>query len=67
MDDERIFRMMEVMPDCIVLMREDGTIAFANSKAATLLGYTPDELVGLPLETIIPERFRERHAVRSKA
>ncbi len=67
MDDEHVARMMEVMPDCIVLMREDGRIAFANSKAATLLGYTADELVGLPLETIIPERFRQRHVERSTA
>ena len=55
---------MEVMPDPVVLMREDGTIAFANSLAAKLLGYTPGELVGLPLETIVPERFRQQHAER---
>ena len=58
---------MEVMPDPVVLMREDGRIAFANSLATKLLGYAPGELVGLPLETIVPERFRQRHAERSTA
>ncbi len=67
MDDEQIYRWLEIMPDPVVLMREDGKIAFANSLAAKLLGYTTDELVGLPLETIVPERFRERHAERSAA
>ena len=33
------------MPDPVVVIREDGTIALANRQAATLLGYTPDELV----------------------
>ena len=67
MDDEQIWRWLEIMPDPVVLMREDGKIAFASSQAAKLLGYTPDELVGLPLETIVPERYRQRHAERSTA
>jgi PAS domain S-box-containing protein len=62
MDDAQICRWLEVMPDPVVLMREDGTIAIANGQAAKLLGYTPDELAGLPLETIVPERCRKRHA-----
>lgn len=67
MDEEQIRRWLEIMPDPVVLMREDGKIAFASGLAATLLGYTTDELVGLPLETIVPERFRERHTERSAA
>ncbi len=67
MEEEQICRLLEVMPDSVVLMREDGKIAFANSKAATLLGYKSDELVGLPLEMIVPERFRKQHVERSTA
>ncbi len=67
MDDEQIGHWLEIMPDPVVLMREDGTIAFANSLAAKLLGYAADELVGLPLEMVVPERFRERHAELSAA
>lgn len=58
---------MEVMPDPVVLMREDGRIAFANTLAAKLLGYAVGELVGLPLTTIVPERFRQRQSERSIA
>ena len=67
MDDEQIGHWLEIMPDPVVLMREDGTITFANSLAAKLLGYAADELVGLPLEMVVPERFRERHAELSAA
>jgi PAS domain S-box-containing protein len=67
MDDEQIWRWLEIMPDPVVLMREDGKIAFANSLATKLLGYTADELIGLPLETIVPERFRKRHVECSRA
>ncbi len=42
-------------------------IAFGNSQAANMLGYTPDELVSLPLDTIVSERLRQRHAERSTA
>ena len=67
MVDEQTCQLLDVMPDPVVLMREDGRIACANSRAAKLLGYTPDELVGLPLETIVPARFRKRHAEHLEA
>ncbi len=62
MVDEHISRLLQVMPDPVILIREDGTIAFANGRAEQLLGYMPGELVDRPLETIVPQRFRQRHA-----
>ncbi len=53
---------MEVMPDPMVVIHKDGTIAFANNEAASLLGYTPDELADLPLETIVPQRSAVQEA-----
>lgn len=67
MVDEQIRRLLEVMPDPVVLMREGGKIAFVNSRTEKLLGYGHDELVGLPLETIVPARFRKRHVESSRA
>jgi formate hydrogenlyase transcriptional activator len=66
MVDEHTCRVLEVMPDPVILMREDGAIAFANSHAAKLLGYAQDDLIGLPLEMLLPERFRQRHAEHTK-
>ncbi|MFE7647939.1 SpoIIE family protein phosphatase [Streptomyces phaeoluteigriseus] len=40
---------------------ERNTIIAANGPAADLLGRHPDDLVGLPLTTLIPEHLRKRH------
>ena len=47
--------------DAIVVADATGTIRYANRAAARLFGRTTDELVGAPLISLMPERFRERH------
>ena len=42
------------MPDAIVACDDDGHIVLANERVTTLLGYTPADLVGRPLETLLP-------------
>jgi formate hydrogenlyase transcriptional activator len=51
----------EAVPDGILIAAADGRIVFANQQLAALAGYEPDGLVGLPLETLLPERYREVH------
>ena len=41
----------------------DGRITRANRRLCELLGYERDELVGRPVEMLVPERLREAHAV----
>ena len=41
---------------------EDGRIRLVNTQAETLFGYRRDELIGEPVEVLMPKRFRERHA-----
>ena len=67
MNDEQIWQLLEFMPDAVIVVRAAGTIAFANRQAARLLGYMPHELIGHSIEMLVPERFRDRHAKRSKA
>ncbi|MFI0237667.1 SpoIIE family protein phosphatase [Streptomyces sp. NPDC016845] len=40
---------------------ERNTIIAANGPAAGLLGWQADEIIGLPLTTLIPEHLRKRH------
>jgi PAS domain S-box-containing protein len=54
-------RLLDCLPDAVVLVRQDGIIEFANSRVEQLLGYVPLELVGVPLERLIPDRFRQQH------
>jgi PAS domain S-box-containing protein len=45
-----------------VLVRDDfGRLRFVNQQAEALFGYTQAELLGAPIDVLIPERFRSRH------
>ena len=45
----------------LVAAGEGGRIGFANHMAESMFGYAAEELLGLPIETLIPARFAERH------
>jgi PAS domain S-box-containing protein len=49
-------------PDAVLLVNEAGTIVLANPAAAQLLGYAVDELTGLPVDALVPDSIRPRHA-----
>ncbi len=62
-----IFRHFDVLPDAVVVVKPDGTIVYFSKQAERLFGYSPYTAVGLPLEMLIPERFREIHAKHRSA
>ncbi|MGA2651298.1 MAG: sigma 54-interacting transcriptional regulator [Terracidiphilus sp.] len=53
--------LFEVSPDAIFVTDTQGVIRGANPRAAELFGCTQTELVGSPIEILVPERFRKRH------
>jgi PAS domain S-box-containing protein len=53
--------LFEVSPDAIFVTDAQGVIRGANPRAAELFGYTQAELIGKPIESLVPERFRARH------
>lgn len=60
---ESAFRkMLDSAIDGIVMSDERGRIVFANDSATRMFGYGADELVGQPIDALIPERFRVGHA-----
>jgi PAS domain S-box-containing protein len=48
-------------PNAVVAVDRTGKIAFINPKAAALFGYTADELVGHPIEVLLPDNLRGDH------
>ncbi len=62
--DEREHRfraLLESAPDAMVVADPTGLIAFVNAQAERLFGYARTELIGQPVETLIPQRFRHQH------
>jgi formate hydrogenlyase transcriptional activator len=53
--------LFEFSPDGILITDAGGVIRDANPRAAELFGYTADELIGMSVEVLVPERFRDRH------
>ena len=53
--------LLEGMPDALMLVDEEGKIVLANTQASALFGYPPSELAGLPVDQLVPQRFRKRH------
>ncbi len=59
---ERRFRqVVEAAPNGIVMVGQDGRIALANAQMEKLFGYQREELLGQPVEMLVPERFRNQH------
>lgn len=59
--------LLEAAPDAIFLVRSDGHIALANPMAERMFGYARSELVGHPIELLIPADSRAVHAQRRQA
>jgi formate hydrogenlyase transcriptional activator len=54
-------RLYESLPDGVILTNANGEIRRINQQAEKLFGYRRDELLGQPVEMLIPERFRAGH------
>ena len=52
---------LEFAPDAIVGVGREGLIVLANAQTESLFGYPRDDLLGQPVELLVPERFREHH------
>lgn len=52
---------LDSLPDAMVIIDSTGNILFANHQVETLFGFSSAEIVGGPVEVLLPERFRGRH------
>lgn len=58
---------LEVAPGAVVVADHDGQIVRINAQTERMFQYSRPELVGRPIEVLIPERFRERHILQQTA
>ncbi len=57
-ETEQFFRsVLELAPDGLMVADEKGVIRLANAQCEKLFGYTRDELIGQPVEMLVPAEF----------
>ncbi|MER7576660.1 PAS domain S-box protein [Streptomyces sp. NPDC126514] len=60
--EERFRGLLEAAPDAMVIVDDAGQIRLVNAQTESLFGYERAELLGQPVELLIPGRFRPQHA-----
>ncbi|MCG6540575.1 CHASE domain-containing protein [Pseudomonas sp. KSR10] len=64
-DEERFRNVVEASPNAFLLFDHDGRIVMVNRQTELLFGYSRQELLGQPVELLIPESMRKiYHEVR---
>ncbi len=53
--------LLDAAPDATLLVNTDGRIEWLNAQAEKLFGYQREEMLGQPVELLIPQRFRNSH------
>jgi PAS domain S-box-containing protein len=67
MEGELFRQLVDAAPDAMVVVADNGCIELVNIQAENLFGYARAELIGQPIEVLIPERYRETHVGRRDA
>lgn len=58
---QALTNLLNAVPDAVIVVRLDGRIALANEHVEDLFGYSPAELLGRPIEVLVPERYAAGH------
>ena len=66
--DEQFRILFEAAPNGVIAVDATGRIALLNAQAEKMFGYKRAEILGKPVEVLVPQRFRCGHAdLRKKA
>src|SRR5262245_2191277 len=52
---------LEAAPDAIVVVDQAGLVVIVNGQTELIFGYPRNELIGKPIEILIPDRYKDAH------
>jgi PAS domain S-box-containing protein len=61
LDPDLIARILDILPDAVVVIDQDGAMRLVNQASELLFGYPRQDLLGQPIEMLLPEAMRDRH------
>ncbi len=64
--EKRYQQLIETAPDGVLVTDMDGQIVMANRNIERLFGYPRQQLIGEPVEQLVPERLRDRHRIQRR-
>jgi PAS domain S-box-containing protein len=59
---QALVKLLSASPEAVVIVRSDGRIVLTNDRVEALFGYRAEELIGRPVEVLVPPRVAEAHA-----
>ena len=59
--ERKFHTLLEMAPDAIVMTDTEGTIVLTNRQVDLVFGYPPGQLIGQPIEILVPESLRDIH------
>jgi PAS domain S-box-containing protein len=65
--ENRFRSLIESAPDAMIIVDQQGQITLVNSRTEAVFGYDRVDMIGRPIEMLIPERFHKRHIVHRNA
>src|SRR5690242_12457844 len=60
-EQERFKNLLEAAPDAMVSVNRAGEIQLVNTQTEKLFGYSREEMLGKPVEILVPQRYRGPH------
>jgi PAS domain S-box-containing protein len=59
--DDLARHLLDSAPDPNIVINKDGCILYVNGRVKDVFGYQPAELIGQPIEVLLPDRFKTGH------
>jgi two-component system, LuxR family, sensor kinase FixL len=59
--EEQFRLVVEAAPNAMIMVNAEGRITLVNTQAEAVFGYAREELIGHPIEMLVPERFRSNN------